>query len=88
MSIHLSGGEQQRIAIARAVAAESDIILADEPTGNLDEDTASDIPLLFQKLAHENRKCVIVVTHTKELAKCVDIVMELSERRLKKSKDK
>lgn len=85
MSTHLSGGEQQRIAIARAVASESDIILADEPTGNLDEDTASDINHLFQKLAHEKGKCVIVVTHTKELAKCADVVVELSERRLKEN---
>lgn len=64
----LSGGEQQRVAIARALATNVDIILADEPTGNLDEEMEREIVEIFKKLAHEHNKCVIVVTHSKEIA--------------------
>ncbi len=64
----LSGGEQQRVAIARALATNVDIILADEPTGNLDEEMEAEIVAIFKKLAHEHGKCVIVVTHAKEIA--------------------
>ena len=64
----LSGGEQQRIAIARALATNSDVILADEPTGNLDEERESEIIEIFKRLAHENDKAVIVVTHSQEVA--------------------
>ena len=65
----LSGGEQQRVAIARALATNADIILADEPTGNLDGDTAQGIIELFQELAHQDGKCVIAVTHSQDFAR-------------------
>ncbi|WP_326716352.1 ABC transporter ATP-binding protein [Vagococcus jeotgali] len=69
----LSGGEQQRIAIARALATNVDVILADEPTGNLDEDMEQEIIDIFKLLAHEHNKCVIVVTHSQEIAEQSDI---------------
>lgn len=64
----LSGGEQQRVAIARALATNVELILADEPTGNLDEEMEQEIIDIFKKLAHEHEKCVIVVTHSNEIA--------------------
>jgi len=66
--LKLSGGQQQRVAIARALASETPIILADEPTGNLDEDTAKEISAIFKEAAETYNKCVIVVTHSTELA--------------------
>ena len=80
----LSGGQQQRVAIARALVSEAPIILADEPTGNLDVDTAGEIIEILKKLAKERNKCVIVVTHSKEVANSADIVLELRDRKLKK----
>ena len=80
----LSGGQQQRVAIARALVSEAPIILADEPTGNLDADTAGEIIEILKKLAKERNKCVIVVTHSKEVANSADIILELRERKLKK----
>lgn len=80
----LSGGQQQRVAIARALVSEAPIILADEPTGNLDVDTAGEIIEIFKKLAKERNKCVIVVTHSKEVANSADIILELRDRKLKK----
>lgn len=68
----LSGGEQQRIAIARALATNVDIILADEPTGNLDEGMEQEIVTIFKDLATTHNKCVIVVTHSNEIAKQSD----------------
>ncbi len=82
--MRLSGGQQQRVAIARALVSEAPIILADEPTGNLDVDTASEIIEILKKLAKERNKCVIVVTHSKEVANSADIVLELRDRKLKK----
>ena len=81
--MRLSGGQQQRVAIARALVSEAPIILADEPTGNLDVDTASEIIEILKKLAKERNKCVIVVTHSKEVANSADIVLELRDRKLK-----
>lgn len=78
----LSGGQQQRVAIARALAAQSPIILADEPTGNLDGDTAKDMIHILRRLAHEQDKCVIVVTHSKQLAQKADVVFRLKNRNL------
>ena len=80
--LQLSGGQQQRVAIARALAGESKVLLADEPTGNLDEDTASEIIELIKKTAHELGKCVIVVTHSKQLAEEADVVLEISRGKL------
>ena len=80
--LQLSGGQQQRVAIARALASESKVLLADEPTVNLDEDTASEIIELIKKTAHELGKCVIVVTHSKQLAEEADVVLEISRGKL------
>lgn len=73
----LSGGEQQRVAIARALANNPDIIIADEPSGNLDGATEAAIIGLFQRLAHEQGKCVIVVTHSEKVASNADIILRL-----------
>ena len=78
----LSGGEQQRVAIARALATNADILLADEPTGNLDADTAKGIVQVFRELAHEDGKCVIAVTHSQEFAAQADVVLTLRDKKL------
>ena len=80
----LSGGQQQRVAIARALTSSAPIILADEPTGNLDSDTASEIIDILKARAKERNKCVIVVTHSKEVADAADVVYELKDKKLKK----
>lgn len=80
-SIHkLSGGEQQRVAIARAIVTNADIILADEPTGNLDVDTARGIVEIFKELAHADGKCVIAVTHSQDFAAEADVVVALRDK--------
>ena len=83
MPNQLSGGQQQRVAIARALAAKPAILLADEPTGNLDRATAGEIIEMLKKLAKERNKCVIVVTHSKEVADAADVILELSGKKLK-----
>ena len=75
--LKLSGGQQQRVAIARALASDAQIILADEPTGNLDEDTAAEITAILKDSAHKSSKCVVIVTHSNELAKEADVVFRL-----------
>lgn len=75
--LKLSGGQQQRVAIARALASDAPIILADEPTGNLDEDTAAGIVGILKESAREFQKCVIVVSHSNEVAKHADVVFRL-----------
>ncbi len=80
----LSGGQQQRVAIARALVSDAPIILADEPTGNLDSVTAGEIINILKTLAKDRNKCVIVVTHSKEVADSADIILELSGKKLKK----
>ena len=77
----LSGGEQQRVAIARALSTQADVILADEPTGNLDENTAAGIMGIFQELAREG-KCVIAVTHSVDFSEKADVVYRLEKRKL------
>ena len=79
----LSGGEQQRVAIARALSTNVDVILADEPTGNLDVDMENEIVAILKKLAHEQDKCVIVVTHSQAIAKQADVVLKLSKGTVK-----
>ncbi|MGN1344224.1 MAG: ABC transporter ATP-binding protein [Traorella sp.] len=74
----LSGGEQQRVAIARALSTQVDIIVADEPTGNLDSKTSDTIIELFKELAHERNKCIIMVTHAEKVANQSDIIMKLN----------
>ncbi|MEN3131005.1 ABC transporter ATP-binding protein [Bacillus albus] len=80
--LQLSGGQQQRVAIARALSCNVDLLIADEPTGNLDEETAMDIIELFQELAHKENKCIIVVTHSQEVAKKSDRAVYLSKQKL------
>ena len=75
--LQLSGGQQQRVAIARALASEAKVLLADEPTGNLDEGTAEGIIDLLKRTAHEIGKYVIVVTHSRRLAKESDRIIQL-----------
>ena len=65
--LQLSGGQQQRVAIARSLVSEAPVILADEPTGNLDPKTAGDIVELLKSLAEKTGKCVIVVTHKRQI---------------------
>lgn len=78
----LSGGEQQRVAIARALTAESRLILADEPTGNLDEANSRMVFAMLQRLAHEEHCCVIIVTHDLEQAALTDSVLHLRGGRM------
>ena len=80
--LKLSGGQQQRVAIARALASDAGVILADEPTGNLDEDTAGEITNILKECAHQMNKCVIIVTHSNDLAKQADVVMKLRKGEL------
>ncbi|NEG88689.1 ABC transporter ATP-binding protein [Bifidobacterium aerophilum] len=79
--LHLSGGEQQRVAIARALGYDPKVIVADEPTGNLDMATQDDIMSIFRTLAHEQDRCVIIVTHSPEVAAASDEVFELAPLR-------
>ncbi|MGN1195056.1 MAG: ABC transporter ATP-binding protein [Acutalibacteraceae bacterium] len=77
--LKLSGGEQQRVAIARTLSYEPDIILADEPTGNLDGETQNSIMKIFINLAREQNKCIILVTHSADVAKAADVTFALSK---------
>ncbi|ANU53900.1 ABC transporter ATP-binding protein [Acutalibacter muris] len=81
--LKLSGGQQQRVAIARALASDAPVILADEPTGNLDADTAEEITAILKESAHAFGKCVVVVTHDREVAKQADVVLEIKLGHLK-----
>lgn len=75
--LKLSGGQQQRVAIARALASHAPVILADEPTGNLDEDTAREITDILYDTAHSYKRCVVIVSHSNEVAQRADKVFEL-----------
>ena len=79
----LSGGQQQRVAIARALACGAPLILADEPTGSLDADTAAEIGEVLRENAHQLHKCVLAVTHSAALAAQADVVLSLEGGRLK-----
>lgn len=81
--LQLSGGEQQRVAIARALSYDSDIILADEPTGNLDPDMEEEIISLLYDIAHKDNKCVIIISHSKEVKEKSDVVYHLIDGKLK-----
>lgn len=75
--LKLSGGEQQRVGIARALSHNPDIIIADEPTGNLDEETERKIMDIFIGLAHKENKCIIIVTHSEKVSKYADEIWGL-----------
>lgn len=75
----MSGGEQQRVAVARALACDSKVILADEPTGNLDSENGKTVINILKSLAHEKGKCVIVITHDESIAKGADRVLRISD---------
>ena len=75
--LKISGGQQQRVAIARAIAYEPSIVIADEPTGNLDPENQDAIMEIFKSIAHNDDKCVIIVTHSQDVAKQADEVFEL-----------
>lgn len=76
--LKLSGGEQQRVGIARALSHNPDIIIADEPTGNLDGEMEAGIMEIFKELAYKQDKCVILVTHSKSIAGYADKIIELN----------
>ena len=76
---HLSGGEQQRVAIARALASGARVILADEPTGNLDTANGDRVMEILQRLAHEEGYCVVVVTHDMSIAEAADQVLRMKD---------
>lgn len=78
--LQLSGGQQQRVAIVRALATNHNIIIADEPTGNLDEEITQDIVNIFKDIAHQQNKTVIIVTHETAVAEETDFVFELKKK--------
>lgn len=78
--LKLSGGEQQRIAIARSLAYNPKIIIADEPTGNLDKDTENEILKIFKRLAKDENKSIVIVTHSQNVCDNVDIVYDLQKK--------
>lgn len=80
----LSGGQQQRVAIARALCCENDLIIADEPTGNLDEKTSKEIIDLFKDIVYKEGKTVIIVTHDKDISKEADVTFQVSNKKVTK----
>ncbi len=76
---NLSGGEQQRVAIARSLASGAKFLLADEPTGNLDLENTENIMTILSKLAHDGRCCIIVVTHDMDVAKTADVIYRMKD---------
>ena len=79
--LRLSGGEQQRVAIARSLSYDPGMILADEPTGNLDNETENEILKILKNLAKKENKCIIIVTHSENVCKQADVVYELKKNR-------
>jgi len=80
--LKLSGGEQQRVGIARALSHDPDVIIADEPTGNLDAKTEKSVLEIFFRLAHEDNKCVIIVTHSNIVSSIADVVLGMQNGKL------
>lgn len=86
--LKLSGGEQQRVAIARSLSYNPKMIIADEPTGNLDKETEAEILNIFYDLAKKENKCVIIVTHSENVCKKCDEVYELSKLKKENKNEK
>jgi len=82
--LKMSGGEQQRVAIARALSNDPDIILADEPTGNLDSETELDVINLLVKLHEKRKKTIIMITHNQKLAKYAERIIYLKDGKIKR----
>ncbi|WP_304583916.1 ABC transporter ATP-binding protein [Acutalibacter muris] len=80
----LSGGQQQRVAIARALASEAKVLLADEPTGNLDSENGRNIITLIKYLAGEANRCIIVITHDREIASQADVIYRMRDGRIER----
>ncbi|MCL2126545.1 MAG: ATP-binding cassette domain-containing protein, partial [Oscillospiraceae bacterium] len=85
--LKLSGGEQQRVGIARALSHDPDVIIADEPTGNLDAETENAVLGILARLAHEDKKCVIIVTHSDNATAIADEVIGIRAGRLLSGKE-
>ena len=86
LPLDLSGGEQQRVAIARSLAADTDIILADEPTGNLDSKTTDEVFSYFLKMKQKN-KTILIATHNRELARKADYTLRVSNGVIKRTNE-
>ncbi len=82
--LNLSGGQQRRVVIARAIVSDAQVIPGDEPTGNLDEETAAGITAIFKDSAHQSGKCVVIVSHSNELAREADVVLRLKKGELQR----
>ena len=78
----LSGGEQQRVAIARAIASGQRVILADEPTGNLDGENSDLVMKTFKHLAHEEGYCIVIVTHDPQIADESDVIIRMESGKI------
>src|SRR5215217_3967250 len=87
-SRHLSGGEQQRVAIARALANDPDVILADEPTGNLDTNNSKRAFALLRRIVEERGKALLLVTHNPQIADSCDWVHEMQDGRIVHAKQR
>ena len=81
--LKLSGGEQQRVAIARSLSYNPEMLLADEPTGNLDKETENEILKIFKDLAKKENKCIVIVTHSENVCKQADVIYELKKKKSK-----
>ena len=82
MPNNLSGGQQQRVAIARALVAKPAIVLADEPTGNLDSRTSADVLGLLQRTSHELHQTIVMITHNDSIAQLTDRIIRIEDGRI------
>ena len=82
MPNNLSGGQQQRVAIARALVAKPAIVLADEPTGNLDSKTSADVMGLIKRTSYEFHQTVVMITHNNEIARLADRIVRIEDGKI------